>query len=270
MKPISAVAANDTEFIALGSNLLGGSEQSSTRGSSKAAPLQDNGGITDIGHRENIVIACATSSSTLMSAGASARTMSPQPPIESLVCCKPVDWSPSLLSPSSGCPSDPVMESFRLAGLAAMFELGCVFHSFIIGLMLGTTREYHSAVALLLALVFHQFLEGIGLGTVLMAAQLTRLRLLFMTTVYAVTCPFGIAVGIAIADTYDSHSITPRAVQGTLNGVSAGLLLYLVSAVIACDFGRGAMARWRVWERLLLFGVMCTGAGLFAMLSMWA
>ncbi|PNG99186.1 Fe(2+) transport protein 2, partial [Tetrabaena socialis] len=50
--------------------------------------------------------------------------------------------------------------SLRLRVLAYMFELGCVFHSFIIGLSLGVNQTDASEVrALLIALSFHQWLE---------------------------------------------------------------------------------------------------------------
>lgn len=35
----------------------------------------------------------------------------------------------------------------------------------------------------------------------------------------------GIAIGIAVSATYDPESVTSKAVQGTLNGVSGGMLL---------------------------------------------
>ena len=162
------------------------------------------------------------------------------------------------------------LEAFRLAGMALLFELGCVFHSFIIGLMLGTTTDYDSVATLMIALSFHQVLEGIALATVLVSASLSLWHVLGAAALYCLTCPVGIAVGIGIADGYDSHSTTARAVQGTLNAVSAGLLLYLASALVACDFGAGSLARWRLWQRALLFGVMCTGAAVFAVLAIWA
>ncbi|PNG99506.1 Zinc transporter 3, partial [Tetrabaena socialis] len=173
------------------------------------------------------------------------------------------------LRPST-CASPPALEQFRLAGMAALFELGCVFHSFLIGLMLGTAVGISEVRTLLIVLSFHQFLEGLGLVSVLMAAGLGRLKLAGLILVYALTCPVGIAVGVGIADSYDSHSVTARAVQGTVNGVSSGVLLYLATMLVGCEFGSKALLLWRPWQRLLLFGLMCLGAGGFAVLALWA
>ncbi|EFJ52669.1 zinc-nutrition responsive transporter [Volvox carteri f. nagariensis] len=162
------------------------------------------------------------------------------------------------------------VETLLLAGMAIAFEFGCVFHSFIIGLTLGANTNFREVRTLAVALVFHQFLEGIGLGSVLMSAELGHWRVLCMTAMYAVTCPVGIGAGIAIADGYDSHSITARAIQGTLNGVSAGLLLHLASALISYDFGSSTRTRWRPLQRLLLFTALASGAALFAVLALWA
>ncbi len=162
------------------------------------------------------------------------------------------------------------LERFRLAVLAPVMELGCIFHSFIIGLSLGVLYAYGDVRTLLIALVFHQFLEGIGLLTVMVGAGMRRLQLFTAGLIFSLTCPVGIAVGIGISKSYNPESITARAVQGTLNGVSAGLLLYLSSALIQCEFGSQGMGRWKAWERLVIFGVIVLGAGVFAMLAIWA
>lgn len=57
-----------------------------------------------------------------------------------------------------------------------------------------------------------------------------------MILTYSLTCPVGIAVGMAIAETYDPDSTRSRGVQGAFNGVSGGMLLYiaLVQVRVAC------------------------------------
>ncbi|KAG2422481.1 hypothetical protein HXX76_016005 [Chlamydomonas incerta] len=188
--------------------------------------------------------------------------------------------------------------SSRLAGLAALFELGCVFHSFIIGLSLGVLTQRGEVAAMLVALCIHQFAEGISLVSILMAAGLAGWRLAGMGVAYAVMAPAGIAVGIAVSDSYDGESVTARAVQGTINGVSGGVLLYLAAVMIAAELSAtattaGGMAaaagaaaaapgggggccgsppprRWRGWERALLFAIVCVSAAAFAVLAQWA
>eukprot|EP00198_Chlamydomonas_reinhardtii_P010990 XP_001700327.1 zinc-nutrition responsive transporter [Chlamydomonas reinhardtii] len=180
----------------------------------------------------------------------------------------------------------------RLAGLAALFELGCVFHSFIIGLSLGVLTQRGEVAAMLVALCIHQFAEGISLVSILMAAGLAGWRLAGMAAAYSVMAPAGIAVGIAVSDTYNGESVTARAVQGTINGVSGGVLLYLAAVMITAELApsattAGGMAapaaaagssccgappprRWRGWERALLFAIVCVSAGAFAVLAQWA
>jgi hypothetical protein len=48
-----------------------------------------------------------------------------------------------------------------------------------------------------------------------------------MVLMYAVTTPIGIAVGIAVSTTFVPDSVAAMAVQGALNGVSGGMLLYI-------------------------------------------
>ncbi|KAG2500828.1 hypothetical protein HYH03_001590 [Edaphochlamys debaryana] len=162
------------------------------------------------------------------------------------------------------------VEGFRLMGLAVLFELGCSFHSFLIGLMLGTAVLWSEARNLLIVLSFHQFLEGVSLADVLTRANPKPWQLLLGVLLYSVTCPAGVGVGIGIADTYDSGSTTARAVQGTINGVAGGLLLYLAAALVLQEFGSGALARWRPLQRLFLYGLMWLGAAVFTVLGLWA
>ncbi len=169
----------------------------------------------------------------------------------------------------SSTPAPPTLERFRLATLAPVMELGCVFHTFILGLALGTLYDVGAVRALVIALSFHQLLEGVGLLTVLIGGGMRRAHLLLGSVLYSLTCPVGIAVGIGISGSYDRQSVTARAVQGSVNGVSAGLLLYLGSALVQTEFGTAGMGRWRPCERVLLFGLMVLGSAAFAILALW-
>ncbi|EFJ47700.1 hypothetical protein VOLCADRAFT_91723 [Volvox carteri f. nagariensis] len=119
-------------------------------------------------------------------------------------------------------------------------RLGCIFHSFIIGLSLGVNRTSKSQVrALLIALTFHQALEGLSLASVINGGDFSRTRAAVMVATYSVTCPLGVAIGIAIAASYDPSSIHARAAQGCLNGVSGGMLLYIsLVQLVAEDMGK--------------------------------
>ncbi|KAJ9515114.1 hypothetical protein QJQ45_028915 [Haematococcus lacustris] len=130
--------------------------------------------------------------------------------------------------------------SLRQQAMAMMFELGCIFHSFIIGLTLGVeTKDRQAVIGLTVALCFHQWLEGIALGGFIINAGLSAWKGLTMIVVYSLTCPIGVAVGVGIANSYDPSSVAALAVQGVLNGVSGGMLLYVALVmIIAEDFTR--------------------------------
>ena len=94
-----------------------------------------------------------------------------------------------------------------------------------------------------------------------------------MILTYSLTCPVGIAVGMAIASSYDAESERARGVQGTLNGVSGGMLMYIsLVQLVAEDMGRfvpgspsgGASAR------LLSFLALFLGAGSMCILAVWS
>ncbi|EFJ44256.1 hypothetical protein VOLCADRAFT_106471 [Volvox carteri f. nagariensis] len=120
------------------------------------------------------------------------------------------------------------MGSLRLKVVAYLFEIGCIFHSFIIGLSLGVNQtDLKEVRSLLIALAFHQWLEGISLASVVIRGGFTARKGALMILTYSLTCPVGIAIGMAIAETYDGESTKSRGIQGAFNGVSGGMLLYI-------------------------------------------
>ncbi|KAG2434372.1 hypothetical protein HYH02_012387 [Chlamydomonas schloesseri] len=177
-------------------------------------------------------------------------------------------------SSTSPATTHAVAGSLRLKVLAYMFELGCVFHSFIIGISLGVnTSDLVEVRALLIALGFHQFLEGISLASVVLRGGFTMVKGMFMIITYSLTCPVGIAVGMAIASSYDAESENARGVQGTLNGVSGGMLLYIsLVQLVAEDMGRfvPGSPNGGAGARLISFLALFLGAGCMCILAVWA
>jgi zinc transporter 1/2/3 len=57
---------------------------------------------------------------------------------------------------------------------------------------------------------------------VLALTSFSFIKKMAMLVTYSITTPIGIAIGIAVSSSYDPRSVTSRAVQGTLNGVSGG------------------------------------------------
>jgi zinc transporter 1/2/3 len=64
-----------------------------------------------------------------------------------------------------------------------------------------------------------------SLGTVLALTHFRLAKKVAMVVLYSLTTSAGIAIGIAASATYDHDGVTSKAVQGTLNGVSGGMLL---------------------------------------------
>ncbi|KXZ44705.1 hypothetical protein GPECTOR_63g32 [Gonium pectorale] len=162
--------------------------------------------------------------------------------------------------------------SLRLKVVAGLFELGCIFHSFIIGLSLGVNQTDLTEVrSLLIALAFHQWLEGISLASVVIRGGFSTWKGAAMILTYSLTCPVGIAVGMGIAETYDEESERARGVQGAFNGVSGGMLLYIsLVQLIAEDMGRLVPGRDSARSRLGAFVALCGGAASMCLLAVWA
>ncbi|KAJ8555528.1 hypothetical protein K7X08_013024 [Anisodus acutangulus] len=154
--------------------------------------------------------------------------------------------------------------------VSQVLELGIVSHSIIIGISLGVSESPCTIRPLLVALSFHQFFEGFALGGCISQAQFNSLRSTVMATFFAITTPLGIAIGIGVASSYDPHSPRALVVEGILNSISAGILVYMALVdLIAADFLSKRMScntRLQVVSYFALF----LGAGLMSLLAIWA
>ncbi|PHU09395.1 Fe(2+) transport protein 3, chloroplastic, partial [Capsicum chinense] len=154
--------------------------------------------------------------------------------------------------------------------VSQVLELGIVSHSIIIGISLGVSESPYTIRPLLVALSFHQFFEGFALGGCISQAQFNSLRSTVMATFFAITTPLGIAIGVGAASSYDPHSPRALVVEGILNSISAGILVYMALVdLIAADFLSKRMScntRLQVVSYFALF----LGAGLMSLLAIWA
>ncbi|KAH9761626.1 putative beta-1,3-galactosyltransferase 12 [Citrus sinensis] len=136
-------------------------------------------------------------------------------------------------------PVSPCLHDFAL-----VLELGIVSHSIIIGISLGVSHSPCTIRPLIAALSFHQFFEGFALG--------------------------GISIGTAVASVYNPNSPGALIVEGILDSISAGILVYMALVdLIAADFLSKRMScnfRLQVVSYLMLF----LGAGLMSLLAIWA
>lgn len=104
-----------------------------------------------------------------------------------------------------------------------ILEFGAIFHSFFVGLTLGTTRQL---VLLLIVLVIHQLFEGLALGARLADAPWPAnrrfLRYVFVA-LFAIATPIGTVVGMT---TQPGSAVVQKLLGGVFSAVSAGILSY--------------------------------------------
>ncbi|KAF0901816.1 hypothetical protein E2562_006450 [Oryza meyeriana var. granulata] len=160
--------------------------------------------------------------------------------------------------------------SARHVVVSQILELGIVSHSVIIGLSLGVSQSPCTIKPLVAALSFHQFFEGFALGGCISEAQLKNFSAFMMAFFFAITTPAGISVGAAIASFYNPNSPRALVVEGILDSMSAGILIYMALVdLIAADFLSRKMScnpRLQVGSYIALF----LGAMAMAALALWA
>lgn len=163
------------------------------------------------------------------------------------------------------------LSNIRQRVTAYTMELGCIFHSVIIGVGVGViTSDRQLVIVLMVALIVHQGLEGMSLGTVLALTHFSRAKKVVMAVTYSLTTSIGIAIGIAASATYDPDGVTAKAVQGTLNGVSGGMLLYIsMYQLIAEEFSREDLVVRGRLRAAMICGLLL-GACSMCVLAVWS
>ncbi|XP_028556159.1 zinc transporter 10 isoform X2 [Dendrobium catenatum] len=163
-----------------------------------------------------------------------------------------------------------VSSHVRHVVVSQILELGIVSHSVIIGLSLGVSQSPCTIRPLIAALSFHQFFEGFALGGCISQAQFKNSAAALMASFFAITTPAGVGVGTALARQYNSRSPRALVVEGVLDSVSAGILIYMALVdLIAADFLSRRMScnfRMQVASYVALF----LGAASMSSLAVWA
>ncbi|VAI77607.1 unnamed protein product [Triticum turgidum subsp. durum] len=154
--------------------------------------------------------------------------------------------------------------------VSQILETGIVSHSVIIGLSLGVSQSPCTIKPLVAALSFHQFFEGFALGGCISEAQFKNFSALLMAFFFAITTPAGITVGAGIASFYNANSPRALVVEGILDSMSSGILVYMALVdLIAADFLSRRMScnpRLQVCSYVALF----VGAIAMSSLAIWA
>ncbi|KAK9484958.1 Zinc/iron permease [Lipomyces starkeyi] len=151
-----------------------------------------------------------------------------------------------------------------------VLEFGIIFHSVTIGINLGACgTEFKTLYPVL---VFHQSFEGLGIGARLSAIPFKKDLVPYICCLsYGLVTPISIAIGLAVRGTYNGNSYTSNVVQGVMNSISAGILIYTgLVELLARDFIFDQECRRD--KKKLLFMVVCTlaGAGIMALVGNWA
>ncbi|GAB4837102.1 TPR repeat-containing protein zip4 [Ancistrocladus abbreviatus] len=158
----------------------------------------------------------------------------------------------------------------RHAVVSQVLELGIISHSIIIGISLGVSHSPCAIRPLIAALSFHQFFEGFALGGCISQAQFKTLSTTVMACFFALTNPIGIAVGIGISSFYNPESPRALVVEGILDCVSAGILIYMsLVDLIAADFLSKRM-RCNVRLQIVSYFGLFLGAALMSLLAIWS
>lgn len=174
--------------------------------------------------------------------------------------------------PASASPSEGLtdLDRIRYRVTSQVLELGIIVHSVIIGIALGTSQSLDTIKPLLAALCFHQLFEGIGLGGCIAQASFKSRSVISMGLFFSLTTPVGIAVGIGIMNVYNENSPTALIIQGLLDAVAAGILIYMALVdLLAQDF----MSPRLQSSSKLFFATnisLLLGAGCMAVLAIWA
>ncbi|XP_049383939.1 fe(2+) transport protein 1-like [Solanum stenotomum] len=158
----------------------------------------------------------------------------------------------------------------RYRVIAMVLELGIIVHSIVIGISLGASNNTCTIKGLVAALCFHQMFEGMGLGGCILQAEYKLLEKAMMAFFFSVTTPFGIAIGIAISNTYRENSPRALIIVGLLNASSAGLLIYMALVdLLAADF-MGDKLQGSVKLQIKSYMAVLLGAGGMSLMAKWA
>ena len=152
---------------------------------------------------------------------------------------------------------------------AYLLEFGVTVHSVFIGLANGIDGDDQLHV-LLVALVFHQMFEGIALGARIADANFpTHWHEVFLTMLFSVAAPFGIAIGIGVKTGLNPNGETFLMVQGTFDAICSGILIYIGLVLLLRDFPedmqRFCKGDWRRMAGMFVF--LYIGAGLMSFIG---
>ena len=111
-----------------------------------------------------------------------------------------------------------------------------------------------------------------ALGALLADTDLRRRSQVLLGTLYPLTTPLGIALGVGLRYSYSDNSQSAIVAQGILDSLSAGILMYNTYAeLIGSRINRNpAFHRYSLPFRASCFLAMYLGAAAMAVIGIWA
>jgi zinc transporter 1/2/3 len=179
--------------------------------------------------------------------------------------CKDDECKSRVLIEHSNAPKAQLLSNIIIS------EISISVHSFIIGLTLGLTSS-SEFVALFVAIIFHQLLEGVALGSVTSESGLGNKYVLLFASIYSLTTPVGIAIGIGVRQTLDTNSPAMLYTTGILDAIAAGALIYLALGdhMNSIRIHAKWMRKSSVAIQLACFTCFYAGAAVLLVLAIWA
>jgi solute carrier family 39 (zinc transporter), member 1/2/3 len=158
----------------------------------------------------------------------------------------------------------------RMTYFIFLLEGSILFHSIFVGIAISLATE--GFWMFLAAFIFHQLFEGLGLGSRIAEVPFKHgsFRSWILVAGFALTAPIGQAIGLGFHASLSPDSDRFAVVNGTCNGLSSGMLLYvaLVDLLYEDFLASGQLSKGR--ERNLAFGLVLVGAAAMAVISKWA
>ncbi|TVU42364.1 hypothetical protein EJB05_08766, partial [Eragrostis curvula] len=169
-----------------------------------------------------------------------------------------------------GDDDDATGQTLRHRVICQVLEFGIVVHSIIIGISLGASQDVSNIKPLMIAICFHQLFEGIGLGGCITQANFKLRSIVTMVIFFCLTTPFGVLVGFGISSRYNENSPAALIVEGLLNSVGAGILIYMALVDLLAEDFKNKKVQSKGKLHLGVNLAMLTGAALMSVLAIWA
>lgn len=104
----------------------------------------------------------------------------------------------------------------------------------------------------------------------MLQAEFKSLAAILMGTMFSLTTPIGIVIGILVTNRYKENSPTALIVEGVLNSASAGILIYMALVdLLSPDFMNPRMQKNRILQFCSNVSLLL-GAGFMSLLAKWA